>query len=46
LDITADAISYDAGTGVVEAEGNVTVTATREDGSTVTMRAERMTVEQ
>ena len=44
--LTADEVYVNRVDGVVEAEGNVTVTVTREDGSTVTMRTDRMTIEQ
>lgn len=44
LSVNAESYSLDLESGVVEAEGSVTVTTTREDGATVTMRAERMTM--
>lgn len=44
--IVADGVYVNQRTGAVEAEGNVTITTTREDGSTITMRADRMTIEE
>ena len=44
--LEADSLLLDRWANVVVAEGNVTVTATREDGSTVTLRTDRMTIEQ
>jgi hypothetical protein len=46
MNVRADRYSLDLATRVIEAEGNVTVTTTREDGSTVTMRTDRMTIEE
>lgn len=46
MHIDADEIHYDVGTGVFRIEGNVVVTTIRADGSTVVMRAERMTIEE
>lgn len=46
MNVHADRYVLDIATRVVEAEGHVIVTTTHEDGSTVTMRAERVTIEE
>jgi hypothetical protein len=46
MNVSADRYSLDLATRVIEAEGNVTVTTTREDGLNVTIRANRMTIEE
>jgi hypothetical protein len=45
LNMVAGRLSMDLLTRAVTAEGGVTITTTSEDGSTVTMRSDRMVIE-